>query len=52
MKDELSYLISVSIKTRQEHKAKITLAGFIEGIAKIASLLIFETLCSRLIIKL
>jgi hypothetical protein len=46
--DPDSYLISVIMRTKQKIEAKITLEGFIAGIAKIASLLILDTLCSRL----
>ena len=48
MEEPVSYLISVIIRKRQNIEAKITLDGFIAGIAKMASLLIFDTLCSLL----
>ena len=43
-----SYLISVIIRKRQNIEAKITLDGFMAGMANMASLLIFDTLCSLL----
>tara|TARA_Y100000768_G_C23806040_1_gene599521 strand:+ start:636 stop:794 length:159 start_codon:yes stop_codon:yes gene_type:complete len=46
-----SYLISVIIRNRQKIEAKITLEGFMAGMAKMASLLIFDTLCSLLSIE-
>ena len=46
--DPVSYLISVIIRKRQNIEAKITLDGFMAGMANMASLLIFDTLCSLL----
>ena len=48
MEEPDSYRISVIIRKRQKIEAKITLEGFMAGIAKMASLLIFDTLCSLL----
>ena len=49
--DPDSYLMSIIISKRQNIEAKITLDGFMAGMAKIASLLIFDTLCSLLSIE-
>ena len=48
MNEPDSYLISVIMRKRQNIEAKITLDGFMAGMANMASLLIFDTLCSLL----